>query len=665
MASTGVRSRYHIAINGNGFVLRGTPASPQYVKEDAPTLVNQLGTGDLDYNKLNGAGWSYRTQTDWSGGFQKIKFEDNGSFKDGQAVDVISKFGEIRLQNAFVSASVITGSHTIQSYSIHEHKLLLGTAKSAGAKVFSLTSANTLATLSAYSTISAVMSLERFGDNTLVGLKRQTAVSASVKTFAKYNGTSISAFRAAASIVRTIRSIGVRAYYAEFNDALSGDQLGYTTDLSTFTSAYNAGKGREISQIEQVAGAPYFFVKEGNKVDMFKWDEFGERAYPINSWDNLTSFGVTRFLSFIIISGKSNGKSVAFAFNGARLWQIFDDQLLDTSYDFSKPFVFKDNLHTKGAFWDGQYWFPGLYGKYATVQYTPFINFGNRAYGFAVTGTTTRIGFTSGGKYATSGHLISSELGHEIGGVDKLVNSVDINFDTLTSGQTVELFRSTDGGSSFTTIGKAQFSVDGAINKKTLYFPSGFVTKLWNSKLQMATTVPSTTPVVKDITFQYRPTPDLKKRWRVNIDAGDNIVLLNRQKEERDGKDIISRLWLEKEAKRTVVYEDLDAWNTTLVSGITKTATSAIVGSVRLMPPRGRMRVVSGGVVEEMTYTSADGNRIKGISRGQKGTVARAYLSGQQLDNFYNIVVTDIREQSSTTDEKKTESIATVTLLEV
>ena len=88
-------------------MLRGTPGAPQYVKDRAPSVVNQLGVGDLDYNSLNGSGWSYFTQTDWSGGFQRLKFKDDASFKDGQAIDVIGKYGEVRLQHGWTSAASI------------------------------------------------------------------------------------------------------------------------------------------------------------------------------------------------------------------------------------------------------------------------------------------------------------------------------------------------------------------------------------------------------------------------------------------------------------------------------------------------------------------------------------------------------------------------------
>lgn len=660
--ATGVRSRYNLAIDQKGFMLRGAPTSPRYVKERAPSQVNQLGVGDLNYNSLNGSGWSFWTQTDWSGGFQVLKFKDDASFKDGQAIDTIKKYGQVVLQPGWTSAALISGSHSYGAHAVHNNELLLGTIKAGAAKIFRVSASNTLSTLSAYAGISAVNSMVRFKNDTIIGMTR---TSGSLKTLAKYNGSAVSGFRSANPIVRSVHAVGIRLYSGEKVASLSGDVLYYSTDLSTFTSAYQAGKNRKIQKIGDIAGSPYFFVVEEKRVELFRWDEFSERAYPIYTWENLTNFGIKKYLSFMIITGTSNGKSIAYSFNGARIQQIFDDQLQDSSYDFSKPFEFEGNLQLKGATFDGEFWFPGIYGQFnANNKYTPFENFNNKAYGYFTSGSHTRVGYRDTTKYNISGHVISSEFGSNIGGVDKLLNSVDINTDALATGQTVEVFKSTDGGSSFSSIGKVSYAQDGSAIKKSLYFPSGFVTKLWNWKAVLVGPGTSS-PVLKDITFQYRPIPDLKRRWSLSLDAGDEITLLNGQKEQRDAKALTEDLWSEMDTKKTVLYEDVDSFEVNIISAMTSGATSARVNNTRLMPPRGRIRVRKNNQNEEMTYTSADGGRIRGITRALKGTLARAYTSADKIDNFYNVYVTDVREQINNTDDKKTESIVQVVLLEV
>lgn len=663
---TEVRSKYHVAINGKGFMLRGAPMQPRYSKQRAPlnrVLQYQVGVGDLNDNGLDGSGWNYWTQSDWTGGFQVLKYIDNGSFKDGQAINTIKKVGEILLQYGWTSAAKITGGHSFGSNSINGTDLLFGTIKSGGAKLFKLTSANVFSTLSAMVGISAINSMDRFNNNTLVGLTR---TSGSLKTLSIYKGgTVLSGFRSVNPIVRAVKTVGIRAYISEYVAALSGDVLSYATNLSAFTSAYQAGKGRKIKIIDDLGGYPYFFIVEGKRVEFYRFDEVSQKAFLIYTWENLTNFGVKNYLSTMIITGTSNNKSVAYAFNGAKLIQIFDDQLLDTSYDFSKPFEFEGNLQLKGASWDGANWFPGLYGKFNSAnQYIPFTNFTNRTYGYFTSGSHTRIAYQDPNKYALSGNIVSSEFGGDIGGVDKLVNSVDISMNGLASGETIEIFKTVDGGNSFTSIGKASFAQDGAVKKKTMFFPSGYVTKLWNYKAVLCGPGTST-PSLGDITHQYRTIPNLKKTWSLSIDAGDNIITLDKARETRDGKAIMEDLWMEMEAKRTIKFEDVNAFEVSLVSGMASGATSACVSDTRLMPPRGRARILSNSIIEELTYTSADGGKIKGISRGQKNTLAKAYISGEKIDNFYNVLVTNVSEQINDTDQNKTESICGITLLEV
>ncbi len=662
MSSTGVRSKYSVGLNGKGFMLRGTPASPLYVKSDARAISGPVTGSDNAYSKLDGSGWSYWSQTDWSNGFQRLKFVDDATFKDGQGIDVISEYGKVTSHFAFTSALSISGSHTYGASSNHNSDLLLGSVKHGAAKLFKVTSANVLSTVSAMAGISAVNDMSRFGDVTLVAMRRVSG--SSLKTLSKYNGSTLSGFRTTYSNVRAVRGIGIRAYISEFKDSLSGDLVSFATNLSAFTSAYYAGKGRKVSKICDLNGTPYLYVEEGRVVQMYRYDELQDKAFPIYKFADLTSWGVTNYASLIIVSGTSNGRRVAYAFNGARLWQIFDDQLLDSSYDFSKPFEYDNQLHTKGAFWDGVAWLPGLYGKYATVQYTPFANHANRAYGFAVTGSLLKLAYLDSSKRQISAFVVSSDFGHQIGAVDKLVNAAIVNTEPLASGQMIEILRSTNEGVSYSSIGTMKFATEGALSNKIMYFPSGFITKTWLYK-GVVVGNGSTAPTISDIAFEYRPVPDTKRRWSFSVDAGNDVKLLNGQFEQRDGKALMSEIWLEKEAKRTVVFEDVDACSAKITSAFTSAMTSARVENTRLFPPKGRMRALLSGTVEEMTYTSANGGKILGISRGQKGTKARAYAVNQQLDNYYTVIVTDVTEQINNTDDRKTESIARVSILEV
>jgi len=684
MAGSGVRSRYSLAINGRGFILKGAPGSPSYTKEDAPTQINQLGLGDIEYNQLTGSGWRYWAQTDWSGGFQQLKHKDNGTFKDGRSVNVLSEYGNISLQNAFVSAQTshkISGGVKFSCYGIardpYQGRMLIGTIKNSGAplsKLYKLSAnvtSNEIVLISA-ATVSAWTIIEPFKDQMLVGANRGIGNGGTaVKTLSKYNiRTSVlSAFRSVADAVLAAQQIGERAYIGEYVRATSSHVLSYATNLSAFTSAFNAGRSY-INKITHLNGIPYFFVDDQASVIMYTYDETNEKAYPIHTWDNLVNWGVQSYLSTLVITGTSNGLRVAFAFNGAQVKQIFNDQLKDATYDFSKPFVHQDNLHVNGAQYDGFAWFPGLYGKKSAIQYTPFASYKGYAFGYAYisaassANTQLVIARSKSTQYETSGYVIGSNFGAAIGGVDKLVNAVTVNCKPLATSQSMTVQRSINEGVSYQTVGSLDFATDGAIASKTLYLSATLVTKNWLYKVQL-NGPGTTTPTLQDIAWQYRPVPDMKRRWGFTVNAGDKVKLLNNQDEQRKGNEIMAEMWLEKQAKQVVTFEDVDAFSAKIISAMTSAATSARVENTRLFPRKGRIRVKKNGVIEEMIYTSASGGSVKGITRAQLGTKAREYTSADVLDNYYSVVVNSITEQINTTDDKKTESIARFVLLEV
>lgn len=668
---SGTRNRYNVALNGRGFILRGSPQNPAYLKAQSGVDLTKVRPDDPAYNPLNGSDWSYWGQTDWSGGFQQLKFKDDATFKDGQAIDVVGRYGQVRLQPKLVQIAedTISGAYSLGAAGgMRQTDAFFGLQRAGVSKLYRISaSVDIVGAISSMAGITGINSMSPFKSALVIGLSR---ISGTLQTLTKYDrhggNISLSGFRNTNPVVRSVKGVGIRLYTGEKVTSLSGDVLYYSTDLSTFTSAFQTGRGDRLSKIEDLAGVPYFFVERGQTVEMYRFDEYQGKALKIYTFSDLTSWGVANYLTSLVITGSSCGIKVAFSFDGTRLRQIFADQLFDANYDFSRPFVFEDNVHVKGAMWDGQNWFPGLYGAYGANRATPFMNRLGRAYSIAFSGTTNtrfQVARTSA-TYASSGHVIGSDFGHDLGQIDKQVNAVIVNCAPLSGGQTIELYRSTDGGQSFTSVGKLSYAQDGAISSKTLYYPSGVVSKKFTYKAQLATVSAATTPVLKDVVHQYRTAPDTKSKWGLSLQAVDQIGLLNGQDEERSGREIASELWQLKDLKQPVVYEDLTSFSGHFISAMSKTATSALVNTTKGMPRRGRIRVVSAGVSEEMAYTSADGKRILGITRARKGTPPRAYTSAHHFDNHYTVIVTDVKEAAAFTDQEKTEAYVQVSLLE-
>ena len=180
----------------------------------------------------------------------------------------------------------------------------------------------------------------------------------------------------------------------------------------------------------------------------------------------------------------------------------------------------------------------------------------------------------------------------------------------------------------------------------------------------MADTDGNSSPSVLDFIMSYKPMPDYKNKWEMNLNFSDGVKLLNQQNDDRTGEDLVSQLWNEKLTKEIIKFKDVDYIECEIKTAMTAAQTSALIESEKYLPKQGRIRAVSGSVSEEMYYTSAKNDKILGITRGARGTRARAYLSGQTLDNGYDVYVEDVANSISFVDEEKTEIVAKVLLIE-
>jgi hypothetical protein len=270
---------------------------------------------------------------------------------------------------------------------------------------------------------------------------------------------------------------------------------------------------------------------------------------------------------------------------------------------------------------------------------------------------------TSGFKATLAKNFIVLNQMSPVTKIDKLLHSITLVFDALATNESIRVDYSIDNRANWTTLATISKTTEGTNTKREIILPGAVVySDIWIRVFIGATA--STTPNIRDLIVAYKAIPDYRNRWVLRLNANDAFSLLNRQKEQRSGKDLMEELWTARQLKQTVLFEDLDYRETTLVSSMPSGATSATVASTRQMPRAGRIRVVSGGVAEEMIYTSAMTNKILGITRARRGTRARAYAVGTTVKNDYDVYIDDMNTHISFTDENKTEGIVQVSLLE-
>jgi hypothetical protein len=367
----------------------------------------------------------------------------------------------------------------------------------------------------------------------------------------------------------------------------------------------------------------------------------------------------------------SNGK--VYEYDGSNLaiiWEIDETKTGISSVYYGDLFEgcveSKGRLHWGNLVYDGVGFFPSKRAYGNSVVLYPVFNNKNNSITYTDWSDYLRLSLWQDSSayicsYANN-YMILNEMS-PVSSLDKLLDSVTIIYDKMTATtETIKVDYSIDNRVTWHSVGSKGYVSGNTDTKTTWMIPGNIVfSKIW---FKIFLTGSSSTPKLHDFIMAYKPVPDYKNSWVMRLNFSQGVKLLNKQDEARTPKELLTGLWNESSLKSKITFEDIDYSECTLVSAMTATATSALVNSVNRLPMRGRIRAMSGSVAEEMTYTSAETNKIKGITRAARGSTSRAYASGQILKNDYDVYIQDMRSTIDFIDEKKFETIAQVTLIE-
>jgi len=102
MAISDLDGKYHVKIDGNGFIVAHTRTGRfLYEKKPAPTFVNKFGSGDSSYR--DSTFWQFWAQLNWRNGAKQERFDDTSKFWKSENVDV-TQVERIKLSRALTSA---------------------------------------------------------------------------------------------------------------------------------------------------------------------------------------------------------------------------------------------------------------------------------------------------------------------------------------------------------------------------------------------------------------------------------------------------------------------------------------------------------------------------------------------------------------------------------
>lgn len=694
MALIETQDDYHVALNGIGLLLQGAPAAPAYRVGQAPLYNARFGQGDRSYSDFSF--WWFWAQTSFLGYKQENIWEDDGLFSDSEGVDVTFDPGSVRLSYKQLGVGSVAKTTVMHAMGNSGGNTVLVGRNSTDQKMLAvLTDGSTFWEDTTVNASERILCTAELGDGDLylgcrtLGsgaslLKKNAGVDvgshssgAGIYQMCAYPaGDSIYLFTSTAGLYVYNRSAGTftqkkttyplgqgSACLPFVSTSTSGkqvwcigDRIYFLTDkgVSTFTQlwAYDIGDDAYIPIISFPAGqCPTRLIEYNNVLYIFDPSAISGRL-NVSKYDpasgefsQLIELGRNAGTTTLVGSPVKDYTGVLFVVNDGtsdyQVWRMASDETFSST--LTPPSNFTTTINLIGVSQSGSFVFSkdGASGTNA----------------IAVDDAAPQ------NDYQTTGYLITSNFDGNISAIDKLYNDAVLNFNALVSGQAIEVLYSINNGTTFTSLGTASFSVDGAIENKAFPFGSAIVSKKIMLKF-ILTGGGSNSPQLNDFALRYVPAINYTKSWDLRINAGDEVrrksgALVN--KVARELKGMLEKSWW---TKSTLDFQDLDYAATAIDdgAGLSTSATTITVDDTKDFPEQGRLLIEN----EQILYTGKTPTTFTGCTRAARETRAAAHADNVVVSNAYKVIIVNMGETVPILlEEKNLEYIVDVSLREV
>lgn len=678
MAIVTTKSKYHAALDGIGILLQGAPGILAREVKQAPIYGQRYASGDRNYTDFSF--WWFWAQTDFSGGQKEdASWEDDTKFHSSEGVNVVDRVGSIILNWALTNSQSVAKNMTYNDYGDCSGGSMIVGRNNTDQKmrVTNVLDGSTAWEDTAVGASEKISCCDGLGDGTLyLGCNTVGSGASTLKTTVGGAASDVGTFTSGSGIRAIVPySQGDGLYLFTFNAGIyfysraAGTFTQKTTAYPyamavTSTSAGNEnGKGAWL-----IGDRVYFLVTEPNQFKTQLWAyDIGDNAYAhIYTWaggvkitrvversdalylfdiDNNTQLlGIWKYtvasggLERIFQIGRPgdtstlkgnvvhNATYIYFAVDDGtsdyQIWQIDNSDAIFTG--ITPPASYATSI--------------SMLASYGTGGLTVIKN--------GASGTNKFDSFSSlpNSVRLTTGYLKTSIFDGNIPAIDKLFHSVTLNFNQLTTSQSITVEYSLDGGVTFTSLGSVSNATDGGtITSKTLYFGSAIVSKTIMLKFTLTSAGGSASATLNAFSTQYVPVPDVVKSWQLNINAGSSVKRLDGGLVDKPGRELKSQLERSWITKSLVDFQDIDYAGTTINNGgtLSASATTITVLTTADFPEQGRLRCEN----EEMTYTGKTPTTFTGVTRGARGTTAATHADVSVINNAYRVIITDMSER--------------------
>lgn len=696
-----IRSTYHIALNNIGLILQGSPEQPAYVLEQASVFNNRFAQGDRTYDDF--AKWWYWAQTDWFQGLKDdVKWSDDGRYYYATNIDAWSEIGAIKLSKQLASVNdfaegIICGAELSIDGVTNKY---IGTEDDTGGKpvIYKFSGGNwnniSNAQMSTnQNLISQMLSRSGIGWFLTIGVGATNVVL----TYDGTNWTDQSAnINIGASLSNQPMSsrcgVEVGGVMYIFVDNSINNQ--YALVKTTVANPAASGDWSLVFETTNALGLPiscaeydgniYYLEYGYSTLELRKYDIANDIDSHVRTFKNASasSWGVGD--KYLVVH---NGKLIitvptneVWEMDGTTLTRIYKKDEYKRDSISSAEAV--GNLSDGAIISDNKVWWGNLMydgvrfyntfkpsGDSSSASLKPlFVDGSDVMYFYDSVDDTILWSYTHSGstyKGSDNKNFVVLNQFDKVSGIDKILYSVTLIFKAFASGQSIEIEYTTGALTSSTTwtsLGVASATLDGtSVTEKTLYFPANTTCKkVWyRIKLEGGG---SNTPVLYDVVTAYLPRPFADKQWRLNVDCGDELTLVNGSKENRNGREIKGRIeaaWL---TNQIVDFQDVDYAQTLLNGSLTNSATTITVDDTSQFPEVGRLKIDD----EVIYYTGKTPTTFTGCSRGQKGTKAVSHSDNATAHNGYKVIIQSFNARVPIiNNEKRLEYILGLSLREV
>jgi hypothetical protein len=683
MSFVSTKSQFHVALDGVGLILQGSPERPAYQQAQAPVYGTRFASGDRSYNDLSA--WWYWVQTSWAAGFKDVvSWADDAQYYFSTNIDAYSENGAIKLLSGLAldetfADEVVVGSYETPVATAYHY---VGTTQTVSDKpaILRSTGDGTWSDISdAFMPTSASMVTEIIGHKLKVYFG--TIGAGATYVVGQCDDDGVNPVDHTAAIAAACDAISPTDSFCMFEDGntlwvsvmgtAGQNYVAQTTDGgSTWTKLISTGYEKVLSML-YTGGNLYLLTLVGTILRFKAYNissavtttlyTFSSETSPLgNPAANGTASrrAMVLFNNKIVISKRQEIWEYTISTgNLTRIYQVDSNKSsISSTLAIGDPVPYVANGYHTGAVVHGSrlYWTNLTYdGQYFHNGKRDFAD-SDTSYGLKPLfsdGTTMFWTDNNDFKslYRDSGYKSTADKNFLVfsnfdlvSGVDKLAYSTTILFKPLVTGQSISVeyfLGELTSSSTWTALGTASYALDGgSVREKTFLFGSTIVFKKMWFKVKL-NGGGSNTPTMNDIITEYLPVPTFKKSWQININCADDLKRLDGQLVATTGRELKGRLERAWWTKSILDFQDVD-YATTLVNDASLEAADATitVDSTADFPEQGRIRIDD----EEITYTGKTPTTFTGCTRGARSTRAADHANDSVVNNAYKVMLTDL-----------------------